>query len=71
MKHVYIPVMLDGKRVGSAYIDANRLLVSISDASLKDLLWGDHLLTNVSIDIPGKGQLTIEPINESEGNTNG
>ena len=70
MKHAYIPVMLEGKRVGSAYIDADRLLVSVHDKSLKELLWNDRLLTNVSIDIPGSGSLTIHPVKESEGNTN-
>lgn len=71
MKHVYIPVMMEGKKVGTAHIEAGRLLVSVNDNSIKNLLWGDQLLTNVSIEIPGRGSLTIHPDNESEGNTNG
>ena len=71
MKHTYIPVMLEGKRVGSAHIEADRLMVSVTDGNIKKLLWGDQLLTNVSVHIPGKGELTIQPNNESEGNSNG
>lgn len=69
MKHVYIPVMYGEERVGSAYIDADRLVVTISDRGIKDQLWGDHLTTNVSIELPGNDNLTITY--KKEGNTNG
>jgi len=69
MKHKYVPVMAEGKEVGFSYIDAGRLLVQITDQRMKKLMWDDHLLTNVSIDLPGNNNLTITPM--KEGNENG
>lgn len=72
MKNPYVPVMQGDVQVGVASIDANRLVVSISDKRIQDLIWDKRLLTSVNIYIPGANRvLTIDPINESEGNTNG
>lgn len=69
MKNPYVPVRLeDGTQVGVASIDANRLVVSISDDRIRNLIWDKRLLSGLSIDIPGKTPLTINPIKESTGN---
>lgn len=71
MKYTYVPVMYNGKQVGTAQIDAGRLVISIADLSIKRLVWDNQLLTDVSISVPGSEDLTITPFNESKGNTNG
>ena len=70
MKNPYVPVMKNELQVGVASIDADRLVISISDDRVKKLLWDKRLLTSVDIYVPD-GTLTIDPINEREGNTNG
>ena len=71
MKHIYVPVMHNGIKVGTAHIEADRLLISVNDGSIRKLLWDEQLRTSVSINIPGGNILTINPNNESEGNNNG
>lgn len=71
MKNPYVPVMQGNVQVGVASIDANRLVISISDKRIQDLIWDKRLLTGVSIEIPDAQNLTIDPNNESKGNTNG
>lgn len=72
MINAYVPVMQGDVQVGVASIDANRLVINISDARIRDLIWDKRLLTGVNVYVPGADTLTIDPqYNESKGNTNG
>ena len=68
MKNSYVPVKLGDRRVGTALIDADRVVITVSDKGLKNLIWDKRLLTDVSIVVPGKQDITITPNNESTGN---
>lgn len=69
-KQRYIPIELDGVRIGTGLITNHQLVLNVVDKRHRDALWGeagDNLLERISI----CGPRTIQLHTQESGNTNG
>lgn len=69
-KQQYIPIELDGVRIGTGQIQNHQLVLNVTDKRHRDALWGkaeDLLLERISI----SGPRTIQLHTKESGNNNG
>lgn len=63
MKYRFFPVMLNGKKIGVAQIENDRLLVNIHNKLIRDVVIGD-VLNHVSVEIVDQETTTLTIHNE-------
>ena len=71
MKYIFIPVLLNGEKVGEAQIQNNGLLINIRHRLIREMTYGyeiESLSITYSEDNPHDTILTIHSIKESNGN---
>lgn len=69
MKNQYVPVTLDGKKVGIAMVDNGRLLIQVHSEVFRPKLWGTASNTgieSVSIDRLEDSEVTLTIHQDSE-----